>query len=129
MKPTKKLTIYFDGSCHLCSREIEGYRKQDVSEKLKLIDISTSNFDASADGLDPQEVKRVMHVRRPDGRVVTGIDAFVAIWRHMGIFTILSFLVEHQPSRAFFLAGYRIFAMIRPLLPKKNCDNYTCYKK
>ncbi|MEI6805885.1 MAG: DUF393 domain-containing protein [Myxococcaceae bacterium] len=119
----KKTTIYFDGACHLCSREMQNYRIREGSQNLHFVDIAASDFDANTVGLDPKKVQAVLHVQRRDRTYVTGIDAFAAIWRELRIFPILIFLVEHQPSRLLFAIGYRAFAAIRPLLPKrKRCS-------
>ncbi len=122
-----KLKVYYDGACHLCSREIDVYRKKDSSHKLELIDISLDSFNAQKEGLDPEEVNKAFHTKTPDGKVLSGVDAFLAIWEEIKIFPALSALAKNKFSRKFMDLGYITFAKIRPLLPKrKNCDAGNC---
>lgn len=125
----RKTAVYFDGACHLCSREIDGYRKRNVLGRLEFVDISKESFDAVSLGLDPEKVERHLHVQTADGRFVTGVDAFAEIWRQLEILRGLIFLVENQPSRSLFKFGYSAFALVRPLLPKKACKNDQCAGK
>jgi predicted DCC family thiol-disulfide oxidoreductase YuxK len=126
----KQLKIYYDGACPLCSREIEHYKKQDSHNRLKLIDISDPHFDAEKEGVDSQRVHQLMHVRKPDQELSTGIDAFLAIWRELPGYGWLIHLVGNPLLKPFFDLGYHGFARIRSFLPKRRRDSCTtdkCY--
>ena len=73
------VTLYYDGLCPLCSREIAHYRKKAVGDALRFIDITEPQFNAAEQGLDAQRIHRVMHVKVGD-ELRTGVDAFIAIW-------------------------------------------------
>jgi predicted DCC family thiol-disulfide oxidoreductase YuxK len=60
---TEKFRVYYDGLCPLCSREIEYYRKKDLGAVIDWIDITQDDFDASAEGLDPDKVHQFFHVK------------------------------------------------------------------
>ena len=126
---TQPVTVYFDGACHLCSREIEHYRDKDQSGKLCFVDISLPSFDAPTVGLDRQLVQKLMHVRLPDGTMVTGVDAFVAIWNVLPGYSGLSRVAKLPVVNLILRGGYRCFAAIRPLLPKRpssECTDGSC---
>lgn len=116
--------IFYDGACHLCSREINHYRVKDRDKKLSFIDIAAKDFDASQYGLDPIFVHRHIHVKKPNGDIVTGIDAFSAIWKELGILRPLQVLVDHEPSRSVARVVYDVFSRLRVYLPKKKCDDH-----
>ena len=122
MHKNTKISIFYDGKCHLCSREIEGYRRRDRSNRLGFIDISSAGFNALEYGLDSLDVKKVLHVQRSDGTVVKGVDAFIEIWRTLEMFEWLALLVERYPTRLIFQGAYAVFARLRPLLPQKGCS-------
>ena len=63
------LSVYFDGLCPLCSREIEQYRKASGSDQISFVDITVDGFDAIANGLDPKRVHEVMHVKTDSGDI------------------------------------------------------------
>ena len=126
--PAGRLIVYFDGACHLCSREMEHYRRIDVDGRLELVDIAAPGFDARAQGLDPVQVQREMHVRLPDGEVRVGVAAFVEVWKRVPGFGLASQVAANPLLRPALEAGYWTFArLIRPVLPKRRaCADGTC---
>ena len=123
-----KVQVFYDGSCHLCSREIDHYRRRDQSHKLDFVDISAAGFDAAKFGLDADKVKQHLHAQDKNGQVKTGVDSFVLIWQELGIFQPMVFLATTAPFRQALKIGYSAFAVLRPLLPKKKCDENGCAK-
>jgi predicted DCC family thiol-disulfide oxidoreductase YuxK len=118
-----KTTIYFDGACHLCSREIEHYRKIDEAGAFNFVDIADPAFDAQAHGLDPVKVNQEMHVRDARGNLHTAVSAFIEIWKVLPTYRKWVPLVENRVVMPFLKVGYFIFARARPYLPKRK----TCY--
>lgn len=117
-----KTQIFFDGLCHLCSREIQHYRKQTGNEDLEFVDITAPGFDAKQAGLDPIEVHRQMHVRRADGSLAVGVDAFIAIWEKLPRYHFAARWGKKAIPNALLRAGYSVFARVRPYLPRKKSD-------
>lgn len=122
---TPRLIVYYDGLCPLCSREIDHYRLKAPAGQVSFVDISTPDFFATEHGLDPVAVQKHLHVRL-DGRVATGVDAFFAIWEVIPGFrwlrTFLSLPGVNWLARLF----YELFAVVRPLLPKRTCASGAC---
>jgi predicted DCC family thiol-disulfide oxidoreductase YuxK len=116
------LNVYFDGLCPLCSREIEVYRKKDLLKQIHFVDIMSPSFDAEAEGLDPKKVHDVFHVKTPDGRILTRVDAFAEIWKTLPGFGLLRWVAEQPTLRPALDLGYRVFAKVRPYLPRKKGD-------
>lgn len=122
------LDVFFDGNCVLCNAEIELYRKKDIHEKIRWVDISASHFNAKKFGLDPIKVRRHMHAQSVAGERFVGVDAFVAIWQTLSVNPLLVQVVTNPFLRPVFDFGYTVFAKVRPYLPKKNkdCENGSC---
>lgn len=79
MRGMSKLTVYYDGACPVCSREIAAYRGALGAEALEFVD--AAHCDAQALGALPREAAlAAMHVRRADGSLVQGARAFGEIW-------------------------------------------------
>ena len=129
MEANKKLKIYFDGLCPLCAKEIELYRKWDQNGRLQFIDIASSDFDATSEGLDPDRVHQFFHIKDTKGEVVEGVEAFARIWDHLEIFKPLSWAARNPIGRPVFQLGYRAFAKIRPYFRRKDCSTGTCELK
>jgi predicted DCC family thiol-disulfide oxidoreductase YuxK len=125
----EKTLIYYDGKCRICSAEMEYYRKIDRAARLGLVDISTPDFVAEGHGLDSKKVQKFMHARRPDGTLVTGVDAFIAIWDVIPGWRTMATVARSPLARPFLEMGYRLFAEVRPYLPKKkSCDDNVCIR-
>jgi predicted DCC family thiol-disulfide oxidoreductase YuxK len=121
----KNLTVYYDGLCQLCSREIDHYKKQQGSQNIQFVDITLADFDASKENLDPIKVHKIMHVKLSDGTVKTKVDAFIEIWKWLPKYQFAVKTSQYFFVRPILNIGYDVFAKIRPYLPKKkalNCD-------
>jgi predicted DCC family thiol-disulfide oxidoreductase YuxK len=114
------LTVYFDGLCVLCSREIDHYRKQQGSELIRFVDITHPSFDSSNEGLDPVRVHKVMHVKTGDGQLRTEVDAFISIWEVLPRYHFAARMARLAWLRPVLDAGYHGFARIRPWLPRRD---------
>lgn len=123
------VTVYFDGLCRLCSAEIEHYKKMKGSERIRFVDIFSSGFDALAEGLDPQDIHRNLHVKDASGKLHIGVDAFIAIWSQIDSLKILSRWASRTPMRKLLRGGYFIFTKARPYLPRKKCPDDACAVK
>lgn len=113
------LTVFFDGLCPLCSREIEHYRRQPGAESISFVDITASSFDPVQAGVNPRRVHEVLHVRDAQGRISTGVDAFVEIWRVLPRYEWAARWAGRAPIKAVLSAGYAVFAKLRPFLPRR----------
>lgn len=74
-----KATLFYDGCCPLCMREMDRLERL-KSDQLELVDIHC--VPASADLPDRDTLLRNLHLRLPDGRLLTGVDANVAAWQY-----------------------------------------------
>jgi predicted DCC family thiol-disulfide oxidoreductase YuxK len=123
------LTVYYDGLCRLCSREIEHYKKHPKAHLIQWTDITAANFDAASEGLILKDVHRSMHARKDTGQLLKGIDSFLAIWEVLGDYKWLVQLVNSKVARPIFELSYATFAKLRPYLPKRKrdqCDDNHC---
>jgi predicted DCC family thiol-disulfide oxidoreductase YuxK len=69
--------VLYNDTCPLCSIEIGHYRRSAQAAGLPL---RFDALDRAADwGLDPDTAARRLHVRQ-DGRVLSGLAAFRALW-------------------------------------------------
>lgn len=121
---TTKISILYDGACHLCSYEMTHYKKICDTSKIEFIDITKPDFSANYYNLNAMEVNRYLHVVDSSTKKVwRGIDAFVEIWKRLPgkRYSFLVNLFQINFVRFFATPSYHIFAIyLRPLLPKKN---------
>lgn len=121
---SSKLTVYYDGACQVCSREIALYQRARGHEDLRFVDICAAGFDAAREGLDPVEVHRSFHTRAADGTLYQGVPAFIAIWETLPGYHWLAKVAKVPGVRPVMDLGYVVFSRVRPYLPRKKfaCD-------
>lgn len=77
---TKEIRVLYNDSCPVCRFEIDSYAK--LAEKDGLA-IGFDRLDkAEGWGLTPEDAARRLHVMQ-DGRLLSGVAAFVALWAAM----------------------------------------------
>lgn len=72
-------TLYYDGHCPLCQREIRLLEKW-RDERLQLVDVHGHKPSAGEPGRDSMLLR--MHLRSGDGVWFSGVDAMVKAWSH-----------------------------------------------
>ena len=72
--------ILYNDQCPICRAEIAHYRKRAEATGAALRFDDLNSVDLEAYALTPDQAKRRMHALTPEGRVISGIPAFAAIW-------------------------------------------------
>jgi predicted DCC family thiol-disulfide oxidoreductase YuxK len=111
------LTIYFDGSCPLCSAEIGHYAGQRGAERLCFVDASDPKV-AMGNDLSRDTAMRRFHVRSADGRLLSGARALVAIWETLPAWRPLARLARLPGVMILLEGAYRLFLPLRPFLSR-----------
>ena len=107
-----RLAAFYDGDCPLCRREIAFLRRRDRRGAIEFVDIAAPAFDAAAAGRDRDRLMAEMHVRLPDGRWATGVEAFRQIYARVGFGWLVP--ITRLPGLKQLLdAAYRVFARNR----------------
>lgn len=119
MGTADRTRIFVDGNCIVCDMEIAHY-KRIAPELFDIVDISSTDFDASKHGLSAEAVNKHMHVMTPDGELKTGVDAFAHIWSRLDKYRIGAKVIKAPVVYTLAKLGYEVFAFIRPYLPKKS---------
>ena len=83
------LTIFFDGSCPLCRREIALLTQFDDQHQLRVVDCSASDF-APVDGHRRESMMALIHARDAAGGWLIGAPVFAAAYSATGFASIAS---------------------------------------
>lgn len=108
------VTVYYDGACPVCSREIGFYRRLPGADAVVWEDVSAPGTCLAADLTQDAALAR-LHARRADGTLVSGAAAFAVIWRSLPGFTWAATLLEIPPVLWLAERGYRLFLRARRL--------------
>lgn len=104
------ITIFYDGKCGLCSKEINHYRKIAPDGIFDWQDINMSSQSLTIVGVNLTEGLKLLHAMDDDERLYVGVDAFVLIWKQLPRWKILSFLVSVPLIRQIVNFIYKAFA-------------------
>ena len=88
------ISVFFDGKCNLCSKEINYYQRIAPKNTFNWVDITKTPSE-----LDKFEIKlsdglRLMHVADSNGNIFTGVDAFIIMWKQIKYWKILGLFVS-----------------------------------
>ncbi|MFG6442729.1 thiol-disulfide oxidoreductase DCC family protein [Roseateles sp. LKC17W] len=115
---TDKPTVYFDGACPVCRREIAVYQRGAGADALCWVDASDCPDDAFGPELARDAALARLHLRQPDGRLVHGAAAFLAMWtalpQHPGL-AGLARLLDRPPLVRLLDLAYGAFLRLRRL--------------
>lgn len=113
---TKRFTVYFDGSCPLCIREIGYYQRRSGADQIDWVDVSEGTF-CTVD-LSCTAAMAKFHVRGADGTLYGGGEAFARLWRELPAFQWLGRLFVLPGFRHALNVGYKLFLPLRPSLQR-----------
>jgi predicted DCC family thiol-disulfide oxidoreductase YuxK len=116
--PDEKVTVFFDGGCPLCTREIDFYRKRPGAEAVSWVDVSAVEGNAVAPGLTRDAAMARFHVRRGDGALLSGGAAFAELWRALPGFRAIGRIASVWPLTPLLELAYRAFLPVRPYLQR-----------
>ncbi|MFG6416305.1 DCC1-like thiol-disulfide oxidoreductase family protein [Roseateles sp. DC23W] len=106
-------TVYFDGDCPVCSREIAVYQRLPGAESVCWVNAAACDDGAFGPGLTRDAALVRLHVRRADGSLVGGAAAFIAIWAALPRTARLARWLNHRPVVALLDAAYNAFLVVR----------------
>jgi len=115
--PATGPTVYFDGSCPLCSVEIDHYAGQTGGEDLCFVDVSRGGA-SLGDGLAPDAAMKRFHVRLADGTLLSGARAFIAVWASLPGWRWAARIATLPGVPTLLEGAYRLFLPLRPLLSR-----------
>jgi len=108
-------TVYFDGSCPLCRREIAFYRGRPGAADIDWADVSACADDQVAPDLTRRDAMARFHVRDGDGRLHEGAAGFALLWQRLPGLRWLGQLAGLPGIRVVLALGYWLSLRVRPL--------------
>lgn len=77
------ITVYYDGKCGLCAREIRHYKRIAPEGVFDWQDITHTPDSFTQKGYTLAEGLKALHAEDESGRMHIGVAAFILIWRHL----------------------------------------------
>lgn len=109
-----KVTVWFDGACPLCVREIALIRRLDRKGRILFVDVADPR---NVCPVARKELLARLHAEE-DGRLYSGAAAFAAMWRAVPILRPLGLLARRGIVLALLERLYLGFLVVRPKLQR-----------
>ena len=117
------LTLYFDGGCPVCTREIGFYQRRRGADRIRWINLAQcEDSDLGAD-LKREAAYARLHARWPNGQLVSGAAAFAALWQALPAISLVGHIAALPGVVHLLEWGYRGFLKVRRVWRK---DNVAC---
>lgn len=114
---THHVTVWFDGACPLCRREITLLRRLDRRGRVRFVDVSPEESTAYCP-LDRDALLARFHAQETGQPIVSGAAAFAAVWRAIPWLSPLGHLARIPPLLWLGERAYRLFLRLRPALQR-----------
>ena len=106
------VTVWFDGACPLCRREIAFMRRLDRRRRIQFIDVSEPTTSCP---IDRQQLLERFHASE-NGQLHSGAAAFGAMWRQIPWLRPLGLAARNRWILAALERAYLLFLRVRPRL-------------
>ncbi len=113
-----QFTVYFDGSCPLCRREISHYRRLNGADDISWVDVSKEDAERIGADVSREAALSRFHVRGRDGQVVSGAAAFAELWTALPLLYWFGRVLGLPGVRHLAELFYHVFLVVRRLLHK-----------
>lgn len=118
-----RATMFYDGGCPMCRREVGHYRHLDRNGRIDWVDISADPSRLEPWAVDLPTAMRRLHAVDPRGTLVSGVRAFVVVWEQLPYYRWLAILVRRTGTIPLLEWFYRRFADWRF---KRRCRDGVC---
>jgi predicted DCC family thiol-disulfide oxidoreductase YuxK len=110
-----RVTVWYDGGCPLCVREIALMDRLDKHDRIEFVDVERE--DASCP-LERDVLLARLHAREGDGELVDGAAAFAAMWRQIPVMRPLGLAAKNRVVLWLLERAYRGFLVVRPAVQR-----------
>ncbi len=111
-----RVTVWFDGDCPLCRREIALMRGLDRDQAVRFIDLAAETPGVTFHAEDRCAMLARLHAQEPGQPMVSGAAAFAAMWRAIPLLSPLGKLARRRPLLWLLERLYTGFLRVRPVL-------------
>ena len=110
MSNQRKIKIFFDSKCSICTREINYYRAIADKDTFIWCDLHNDSKTLRAYGVDYKKALLMLHAIDEKGMIHIGIDAFCLIWGNIPRFNLLAKIIKAPGLYQLLSIAYRYFA-------------------
>lgn len=107
------ITVYYDGKCNLCNKEISYYRRICNKSKFSWNDIANHPEKLKKIKIQQSDALMYLHATDNKGKLYIGVEAFILIWKNIRYWKILSYFISLPIIKQVTILLYKKFAKYR----------------
>ena len=112
---TPAVTVWYDGACPLCIREIALMRRLDRAGNIAFVDVAPEGATCP---IDRTLLLARFHAREAGGPILSGAAAFAAMWRAIPLLRPLGLVARNKTVLTSLERLYLAFLKVRPALQR-----------
>ena len=109
-----KISVWYDGTCPLCVREIALMDRLDKNNAIEFIDLTLPQTTCPRD----RSLMLARFHALENGQLLSGAAAFAAMWRAIPVLRPLGLIARVPLILTILEHGYRLFLRFRPRLQR-----------
>lgn len=125
------LTLFYDGECPLCVKEMARLRRSDRKHCLLLVDIHSPMFQ-DYPKIDRQKASQILHGLTQDGDLLLGLDATCHAWKLVGKGQLVGLsrlpILRQVTDRLYVIFARNRYTFSKWLTGKARCESGRCNK-
>ena len=106
-------TVYFDGACPVCSREIAVYQREPGGQGIRWVDVTRCEATELGPDLTRDAALARLHLRTASGDLVSGAAAFTYMWKQLPRWRWLGIVFGSGWRLSLLESAYRLFLWVR----------------
>lgn len=107
------ITVFYDGKCGNCLKEIAYYKRISPPDTFIWYDIATDPEPLKGEKFTQSEALMLLHAKDSEGKIHVGVDAFILIWKQLSYWRLLGGVASIPLIRQFLDFVYNRFARWR----------------
>ena len=88
------ITVFYDGKCGLCSKEIRHYKQIAPDGVFDWVDITVFPHSLNKEGVSLSTGLKLLHAKDDNEVIHVGVDAFILIWKQLQNWQLLATVVS-----------------------------------
>ena len=121
------LTVFYDGYCPLCVKEMKQLAKKDKQGYLAFYDINQKQLADEHPEIDFAKANAYLHAKTSDGQIVTGLDVTYLTWKLVGLGWVIAPLrwpiIRVVADKLYMLFANNRYRVSKWLTGKARCDS------
>ena len=83
MSQSPDFTVFYDGYCPLCSREIASYKRLKLDTNIVWLDLAANADALQNERFDRTQALNLLHVKDARGTLHIGLAGHLLLWQHL----------------------------------------------